>query len=280
MNTTNSTANHTAIGGTVASGSATNPVTLVLSGVHNQTAAASFYARIYTYASLATPDWTDATNTGTTQDSGGVAMATTQTIGITALVRETMTFCVSALAPGPGCGTSGQAVTSPTLTLGHGAPLALDSGTVDTATAYAQLSTNAVSGAIVNMTNNNSCGGLKRTGAATCEIPAAGSGANTTGGFTIPTGGAGGFGLSIGTPAGTGTNFGTVTSVAPYDGGANKYGMYTTGVTSAYGDTIFNTASGPIANKNVPLVFGSAAANTSPAGTYTANMNVVATGTY
>ena len=283
MNTTNSSANHTAIGGTVASASATNPVTLEITGVHNQTAEAPFYARIYTY-NLATPDWTAADTPGTVEDSGGVAMATTQTIGVSAVVKETMTFCVSKDAPGPTCGVSGQAVTTPNLTLGHGSPLALDATAVDTATAYAQLSTNAVSGAIVNMTNNNSCGGLHRGGDAggTCGIPAAGAGANTTGGFTIPTAagsGLGGFGLSVGSASGTGTNFGTIAASAPYNGGANKYGMYTTGVTGTYGDTIFS-ATGPLANQNVPLTFGAAAANNSPAGTYTANMNLVATGTY
>jgi hypothetical protein len=90
--------------------------------------------------------------------------------------------------------------------------------------------------------------------------------------------------MQLGTAAGVGSSFGTITSLAPYNGAGSGatayYGFRTANLTSTYGDTIFNTASGPAANMNVPLTFAAAAANNSPAGTYTANMNLVATGTF
>jgi hypothetical protein len=88
---TASTAAHTEITGT--SGSGTSEVTFELNNIHNPSTVGALYARIYTYGS--TQDYSDVDDLGTTLDTGGVAMSITSAIGVSAAVRETMTFCVS-----------------------------------------------------------------------------------------------------------------------------------------------------------------------------------------
>lgn len=260
-------------------------LTYNFTGITNPTAVGTFYARIYTYTSTANfSTYSSITSIGSPQDAGGIAMSTTNTIGVSAIVRETMTFCVSGsnggtTSPGTGCGTN---VVTPGITLGHGSPLALDSTAVDTALDYAQISTNAGSGVNVRMTNSNACGGLYRAGATvgTCDIPPVNSGSATP--AALATGSTtGGFGLNVGSQAYAGTGFGTVTGSSHYTG-SSVYGMYVnsgSGVNSTYGDSLFSST-GPVGNINVPLTFGAVAGTTTPAGQYNASINLVATGTF
>jgi hypothetical protein len=262
------------------------PTVITFSGITNPTSATTsstgFYARVQTYVdgSDASTQHVSAAAPGTYIDGGGIAMAITNPIQVSAAVRETMTFCVSKVAPGPSCGKTGTAVTTPSLILGHGSPEALDSGATDTAGSYAQISTNASSGAVVNMKINNTCGGLKRTGAAGCDIaPSTTSSAITPGSSAL-------FGLNVGTAATAsgGTGSGTVTANAPYST-TSQYGMNwvsgnATGVGSTYGDKIFDTTGAPIDNQNIPLTFAATVTSTTPAGLYQANLSLVATGTY
>lgn len=273
----NASANHIEVAGTGAStGSGTFVFTL--SGVHNPTAVGSFYARIYTYAGA--EDYTDETHLGTTLDTGSVALATTNDVGITAAVRETMTFCVSKTAPTSNCGGTDN----PSLTLGEGtAPnIALDSTHLSTGTNYAQISTNAASGAVVNLKSNRTgCGGLVRVGAANCDIKP--SGVNTNGNAAI---GSALFGLTVGTPAsasGATNPSGTFQAAGSYNSSTYYMDYVTgdaTGVTSPYGSPVLNTNSLPINNKNIPLTFGASVSNTTPAGLYSATLNMIATGTF
>lgn len=256
-----------------------SPATVTLDALHNPSAATDatagngFYARIITYDTSGHAGSYAPTVLGTgATDTGGVAMAITNSVDVTAAVRETMTFCVSKSAPTANCtGTD-----TPNVVLGHGTPAALDSGARDTAGIYAQISTNAASGAVINMTNNNACGGLKRAGTAVCDIAPSNTANAITAGTAL-------FGLNVGTAAAVGTGSGTITAGTNY-GTSSQYGMtYTganTGVTSAYGDTIFTTTGAPANNMNVPITFAASASNSTPAGLYTATMNMVATGTY
>ncbi|HSX31450.1 MAG TPA: hypothetical protein VLE99_06040 [Candidatus Saccharimonadales bacterium] len=272
--------------------------TLILHNVVNPsyvtdtTAHHGFYARIITYDTTAHADAYSSPTVGTgAEDTGGAAMAITNTIGVTATVRETMTFCVAgnvsmnASGPSGNCGVdanggsaTGLDTTHINLTLGHGTPAALDAGTVDTASDWAQLSTNASSGATVRMTNTNSgtCNGLFRTGASSCEIAGIGAAAALNAG-------SGKFGLLLGSstsaPFSVATPTGAINPLAPYTGASGNYGMGSN-VTTTYGDPIFDTSSAPISNKNVKLTFAATAAPTTPAGIYNATMNLIATGIY
>ena len=244
--------------------------TFVLTTATNPTTLGSFYARIITYTTDTGDIDTYAPGTeGSTdaQDYGGIALSTVNVINIQAKVQETLTFCVSEADPDPNCTNT----TTPALTLGHGANEILDASATDTDLAYMQASTNAASGIIVRMKNSNSCGGLSRNGGTSCEIAPAGAAA-----VSIPAGTAALFGMHV-TP-GSG-----VTATAPYNGSAGPtYGMDTTagtGVTSTYGSNIASS-SGALNNIESTMTFAATATNTTPAGLYSANMTIIATGTF
>ncbi|HEY8998816.1 MAG TPA: hypothetical protein VIM53_00690 [Candidatus Saccharimonadales bacterium] len=246
-----------------------------LNTVTNPTVNGSFYARVYTYTNADYEStgtaYSSPTSIGTNNDYGGFALSTANTIGITATVMETLTFCVSGATMTAGC----TGMTTPTLVLGHGSPQVIDSTATDTATAYTQISTNAQSGVVVRMQNSNSCGGLSRNGGSTCDIVAANSGAATAPTGTIAAGTAA-FGMYA-TP-GSG-----LTAANPYaSGGSTYYGMDTTGgtgVTSTYGSQVMSSST-VLNSINSTLTFGASAATTTPAGVYTATMTLICTGTF
>lgn len=248
----------------------TSAVSFTLGNLTNSSTTGTFYARIYlygdtTYGGTGTA-YSSPTAIGTNTDYGGFALSTAAAVSITATVMETLTFCVSAAAPGSGCsGTS-----APTLTIGHGSPLTLDASAVDTAAAYHQLSTNANSGAIVNLkvTSSTACAGLSRDGGTTCPIPAKGAFGTVAAGTAF-------FGLNVANGSG-GT--GTVTADTDYGTTAGSYGM-ANATFGTYGDTI-SSATGPVANVNSALTYGATAATTTQAGVYSATHSLIATGTF
>lgn len=270
VSTTGTTAFQLKVAGTAAQ----TPTSVVfnVTNVTNPSSAITFYARIYTYsnATFGTPTaYTSFANPGSTIDTGGVAISTANAVNITTTIAETLTFCTS--------GTSVATCPSATatgVTFGSGSPLVLG-GTLSTVNNYTVLSTNAVSGAVIAMKINNACGGLSRDGGTTCPIAAAGATA-----ITIATN-AGLFGAAIATS--TGGTGASVVPAAPYDqGGVPKYAMDTTGgvgVTSTYGDTIA-TASGPVSLAQNTLTFAADTSPTTPAGVYTATIQLIATGTF
>lgn len=279
LNTSDSTSAHTVIDGTSASTS-TSPITITLTGVTNPTAAGAFYARMYTYGT--TVDYTATDDLGTTVDTGAVALSATDSVGVSAAVRETMTFCVAAAAPAYDC--SGT-LDSPSLVLGEGtAPnIALDAAHLSTGTNYAQLSTNAAAGAVVNLkSNRTACGGLVRAGATNCDIKP--SGVNANGNLAL---GKALFGLKVGATStdasGAATPSGTLEGNSNYTG-SDYYMDYVTGdatgVTSPYGSPVLDTNSLPVNNKDIDLTFGASVTNTTPAGLYSATLNLIATGTF
>lgn len=244
-----------------------------LTTVTNPSTTGTFYARIILYTSdtgdidsytAAAPGSTDAT------DYGGIALSTAAVINISAKVQETLTFCVSLADPTANCGGT----SAPILTLGHGANEVLDDSVTDTDAAYIQVSTNAQSGINVRMKNSNACGGLSRNGGTTCEIAARGAtaGAIDPGNTPAPAY----FGLNV-----TGGG-GTLNGVAPYATGG-QYGMdnSTAGnqVTSTYGSLI-TASTVPMDDVENVLTFAATATVTTPAGLYSANMTIIATGTF
>lgn len=261
-------------------------VDVTLTGITNPSNVGTFYARMVTYTdatNLAT--YSSATSLGTYADSGGIALSTTNNIGVTAYVRESLTFCVgggTTTVPTASCANAGSLLT-PSMTLGEdvgGGSKALDPSVVSTGTDTAQLSTNAAGGAVVNLhTSTLGCGGLVRAGAANCDILP-----QNTPASTIAAGNAL-FGLKLGptTDASGGTASGALSLATNYDN-TNYFLDYVTGdatgVTSPYGSPLFNSGGAPVSNKNMPFTFGVSAANATPAGIYSATLNLVATGTF
>lgn len=251
---------------------ASTAYTITFSGIANPTGTNSFYARVLTYATGNAAGYAPAsttgaaTTTGTYVDYGGDALSTATNVSVTATVMETLSFCVSAAAPGAGC----TSTTAPTLTLGSGSPLTLGTP-VSTAGAYTQLSTNALSGAVVSLktTSSTACSGLSRDGGATCPIAAIGA-------FAALAAGSGNFGLNVAN--GTGGT-GTVTANPNYGTTAGSYGMGTTAPISTYGDPI-ESSTAPVANVNSALTYAAAAATTTPAGVYKTTQALIATGTF
>lgn len=252
-------------------------VELVLEDVTNPTAAGSLYARIVTYdtAGHAEAYASGALGTGAV-DSGSVAMNITDTIGVSAAVLESMVFCVSGATIPADCGST----TSTAITIGEtaGSGKALVSNAISTGDIYAQISTNASGGAVVNLKSNAlGCGGLLRAGApSACDIlPALDDGIVA---------GEAKFGVLVASSADTGSNpNGTFQAISGYndtDYVLNFDDEEGTGVTSIYGDPILDTDGAPANNKNAKLTFGASVSNSTPAGLYSADLSLIATGKF
>lgn len=277
-------ANKITLTGTVTAGSA---FTLTLAGVTNPTSSTDpLYARIVTYDTTGDAETYTSTNIGSgSVDTGSVAIGITDKIGVSAAVLESMIFCVSKAVPTQNCG----GVTAPTLTLGEdvgGGVIALSPSAVSTGDIYTQISTNAASGAIVRLQSNaTSCGGLLRAGAAgACDITPA----LHADSFGDSSQGIAKFGVKVASaadPTGTGTPNGTfqVANGATYNGTTYEMNYVSgngSGVTSTYGDPILDTAGAAITNRNMKLTFGVSAANNTPAGKYSADLGLIATGKF
>ncbi|MEO5950600.1 MAG: hypothetical protein ABIQ04_04085 [Candidatus Saccharimonadales bacterium] len=266
------------ITGTIGAGA---PISVALTGITNPPDAGPLYARIVTYTDKTSAQAYTSTdlNTGA-EDQGGVAMYITPTVGVAGSVLESMTFCVAKNTISANCNLTGN--DPPTLKLGEtvGDTVALNASTVSEGTINTQISTNAASGAVVNLKNSVSCGGLRRTGASVCDIvPALQSdisvgqakfGIKTTAatssvGVTDASG-------TLQPVAGSGYN-NTTYALNYFSGGAS-------GVTSAYGDPFLDTAGAPVNNKNMTITFGASVSNNTPAGLYSADLSLVATGKF
>lgn len=243
------------------------PVSVKLNGLQNPSTSGALYARVATF------------NTGdqaTAIDQGSVAISITNTIGVSGSVLESMTFCVAGKQQiGDNCDTSAN--DPATLKLGEtvGSVTALSSTAISTGQLYTQISTNAAGGAVVNLKSFNDCGGLRRADVTTCDIaPALGTGISA---------GDAKFGLTIGTPVGGGNAKGTVAAAGAYSSSVYKLNYASdksSGVTSAIGDPILNTAGAPANNQNVPVTFGVSVSNNTPAGNYSTSLSMIATGKF
>lgn len=265
--------------GTIA---ATTAISVELTGITNPSTAGPLYARILTYTDDEDANGYVDTNPGAEGapiDTGSVAISITNTIGVSGAVLESMLFCISGSAIEEDC----TATTSPVLELGEtvGATKALISTALSTGNVFTQISTNAVGGAVVRLKSNAAgCGGLLRAGApAACDIAPA---------------------LDDGITAGQ-AKFGVLTAAAtdtpdtdasgalqPVTGSGYNNSTYAlnyddedeTGVTSIYGDPFLDTNNAPANNKNMQLTFGASVSNQTPAGLYSANLSMIATGKF
>ena len=272
-------------------------VTVAFGGLTNPSAADDIYARIVTFDTEAHADdyvsnpVEPAVNTGKIDD-GGVALSIVPSIGVSGVVLESMTFCVSGETIGANCvgtGAAAPALAAPTVKLGTviGDNTVLDAADTYEGTIYTQISTNAAGGAVVRLKSSAlGCGGLVRAGAASnaagCGIAAAGAGGASLDGLAQ-------FGVKLGTAAGVGTSNGTVRA---FDSGSGAF--YTNsafklnydsvgeeeGITSTYGDPILDTDGTTVNNMGMPLTFGASASNSTPAGRYSADLSLIATGTF
>lgn len=262
-------------------------VSIDLTGIHNPNTAGPLYARIVTYdtAAHAGSEYTSSSGLGADAvDAGSVALSITDGVNVSGAVLETMIFCVSggqdAAHPeinpiGAGCTGS---LTAPTLKLGKDTAgvIALASDNVYSGTIYTQLSTNASKGAIVNLKSSAAnCGGLVRSSdTSACDIGPAG---NTTGVEANKAL----FGLKLGANVTDATD-GDIVASGSYDDTHYRlnYVDGSTGVTSTYGDPILTTNSKPANNRDMPLTFGASISNNTPAGNYSADLSLIATGKF
>lgn len=261
------------------------PKTVVLSGVTNPSASGPLYARILSYTTANASAYTNATTLGDYVDNGSAAISITDKIDVSGAVLESMTFCIAGptiVNDAPTATTIGDNCTgtlpAPTLRLGKktGDVVALDSSEVSSGSLYGQLSTNAASGAIVNLKSSTAgCGGLLRDGsgaggASNCDIAPAlktgiANGEAKFGAKVNPTDAAALIGLN---------DYNASTFVLNY--AANQL----SGVTSTYGDPFFSTNAKPVSNQNLEVVFGASVAPNTPAGNYSAQLSLIATGKF
>jgi hypothetical protein len=281
--TVSSLANNTVL--VTGSMTADTPVSVNVDDITNPTDDGTVYARILTYTdatdagdyTATDPDGVD--NTGGPIDEGGVAFAITDTTSVSGAVLETLQFCVSGATITANCASA--ASTAPVLRLGEdlgNGVVALQPGTISEGDIFTQISTNAVSGAVVSLRSGNTCGGLARAGESTCDIAPA---------TTAVTGESATFGMKIAadtdptgvTPSGTYQIYAT-SGYNASDFLFNYAGDNTSGVTSTYGDKVLDTDSAPVYNKNMKLTFGASANVNTPAGNYATDLSLIATGTF
>ncbi|MGH7241400.1 MAG: hypothetical protein ACREGB_03840, partial [Candidatus Saccharimonadales bacterium] len=168
--------------------------------------------------------------------------------------------------------------------LGSGTPKVLSTanGTGSSAPAFFQISTNALHGAVVKMKTHNTCSGLSRDGGTTCDISGIGATAST-----LTTINQALFGVNVAADTPLGSTIGTLNPTAPYST-PGSYAMddttvgnsVLTGGGTKLADTIVGPNNGAAADLGGVLNFDAEAAATTPAGVYTADESLIATGTF
>lgn len=253
--------------------------TFEFNDITNPSVAGSLYARITTYTSDSWTGYTSYANVGTVVDSGGVAMAITAPIKVTARVMETMSLCTSkADLTSLACAGAND----PAITLGTAdTQNVLKDDQVYTNNIYSQVSTNASNGYAIYLRAHNACGGgLSKDGGTTCGIPAVNSGAAT--GIAI-TAGTAAFGVDIADGSAVSGGTGSNTVVARWNPTAGSYIMdgatSNDNVTYTYGSRVIQSSGQANSVKNT-YVFGATASPTTPAGIYTQSFSLIAVGTF
>lgn len=262
-------------------------VAIEFTGIVNPTDAGTVYARILTFATGNADNYVSGTP-GTYVDSGSVAFAITDGIAVSGDVLESLSFCVAGEDIPKDCNTAG--LDAPTLKLGKdfgNGVVSLTSDEISTGDVYTQISTNAINGAVVRIKSGaDGCGGLLRAGSGTaaerCGIAPA-----VTGGITAGEARFGVMTVAAVTSTGAAPEETTGTyQVAPASGySPSAYQLRwaannLSGVTSVYGDDFLDTDDAPVSNKTMQLTFGASANNTTPAGSYSADLSLIATGKF
>lgn len=249
----NATNGHLVFSG--ATKNSTTAISFKVTGVTNPSANGTFYARIYTYAAQ-TNDYTGVTTPGTVLDFGGAALSTAKAYTITATVQETLQFCVYTTS----CGDT------PAITLGHnsGGVTVIDNSAVDVGSVKFDVGSNANGNVAINLYGDT----LKNGSVSSIA-------AKTTAG-TLAAGTAG-FGLCLQLGA-------NVTASNTYPSGtpctsSSSFKLDTANTTLAGGQTIAS-ATPQTTTTTTTVTYGATASTTTPAGVYTANHQLIATGTF
>ena len=265
-------------------------VVVELSGFTNPTPAAentsnTVYARMFTFTTSAGATGYESENSdagGVSVDAGSAAFAIVPTVNVSAVVRETLTFCVgggqtstpAASSIGDACGPNAAgngtgAITAPSIQLGaeqSGGIRVLDEQDVYTGNIFYQLTTNAANGARISIK------GLS---------PDLTSGSNTIPSIgdtaILMAAGEAAFGLRVATPGAAATGD-SLTVEPPFSTTADTYAMPAT-VAGAYGIP-FAATDAPARNANGVLEFGATASPDTQAGVYSAQYTLIATPTY
>lgn len=258
--------------------------TVVITGITNPEDAGPLYARIVTYDTAEHAGDYSSTDLGDgAVDQGSLALYITDTIGVTAGVLESLTFCVASAVITEDCANAADNL--PTLALGEtvGNTKALSASALSTGVLYAQISTNAQSGAIVNLKSDAlGCGGLIREfDEEECYIAPALTGGTITAGQAK-------FGVKTGTAVATAGVTTATGTVQPATGSTYNNSTYEfnyvdgdeTGVTSVYGDPFLDTDSAPANNQNIDFTFGASITNDTPPGKYSTSLSMIATGKF
>lgn len=245
-------------------------VTVELTGITNPYDPGVLYARIVTYDSGTQAAAYQPSVPGTHLDDGAVALTIIDGVAVGGSVLESLEFCSSgSVLDGSGCAGT---LTPPDLALGGENGLGLE---LAISSVFTEISTNAATGAVISLKSSAyGCGGLvRREDPSQCDIAP-----QTTPG-PIPSGVAR-FGMKLGlVENGTGAvvpagNYSTSDYFLNYvNGGAS-------GVTSAYGDPIYTTSGAPLSGGRAELVFGANRGTNTPAGSYGAELNLLATGKF
>lgn len=262
--------------------------TIVVSGVANPSdvdvvtggnQVGTFYGRMLTFndsTQVASYAPTNGTNATGVVDFGGAAMSTTTDLTVTARVQESLTFCVYTNSPQTSCASAtNSGISIPNATT------PLSSSSVQTASAYFGLASNALSGVNVRMWSNNGADGVLESG--TYSITAFGPAVDDACTADSTNSGVEQFGMRI--VPGT-----SVTASAPYNCAAGNHGWDadnaagagandTTTVGSSYGDTVATTGGASDFSES-QMEFAAKSALTTEAGIYTSDLNFIATGTY
>lgn len=260
---------------------ASDEVVVQIDNVTNPSEVGPMYVRVVTYDLAANADDYTSTALGSgVVDRGGAAVSIIYAIGVSGSVLESMLFCVSGDEIDEDCTNT----TAPVLELGEtvGDVKALVPTSVSEGTIHTQISTNAVTGAVVSLKSSAlGCGGLMRAGApSACDITPATSGGVSEGDakFGIKTAAATN---TVGVAGATGvfqpvadSGYGTTAFFLGYVEGNG------TGVTSVFGDPFLDTNGAPANNKNMALTFGASVSNNTPAGQYSADISLIATGKF
>jgi hypothetical protein len=271
-------------------------------GVTNPTTVGSFYARILTYTTSTVAAAYTSTVPGAFLDDGGIGLAVTRELTITARVQEVLEFCIgtetASLAAINASGAAGYdqpdsctQISGTDLSLG-----VVDSNSLSTTSNIAvpndgvmMVRTNASNGAVMyyKAEQNNSSGKLKIAGAACVGANFDDPCFNSVGGTRAAiSAGTENFGMALKqrvTTTGGATN--AVSCDVEYRGDAtagctgvvagNNYAWLDSGAF----DTIASSA-GPVDDELVALEFAATASPTTPTGLYTVTSNFVATATF
>ena len=258
---------------------AATPVTVTVTGITNPSEVndsdTGFYARITSYTTANIPVSFDSEAPGTYADNGGVALSINDTIGVSAAVRESMTFCVAGGSSAISANCGDAASNPPSVTLGD--EVEGLGTTIAQQDLHTQISTNAAHGAIINLKSSTTgCGGLHRAGATgDCDIKPAVAASSLVNGAAF-------FGLKTGTDITSGSDgkYIATNGYSNSDWHLDFVALDAGGVTSSYGSPILSTDGGPANNLNMAVTFGASAANNTPAGNYSANLSMIASGSY